>query len=87
MVAIQTKYLCPTNYRGARVKAWREGGPSKVYAWDHALDIVENHASAARQFAEHMKWAGDWVGGSTDCGWAFVCVSRGDGAFNVKGAK
>ena len=26
MIAIQTKYIGPTNYRGSRIVAWREGG-------------------------------------------------------------
>lgn len=51
--AITTKYLGPTNNRGARVKATAEAG-SIVVSWDHALDSFENHARAAHMFAE--KW-------------------------------
>lgn len=45
MQAIITKYIAPTNTRGGRVKATCERG-SLTVAWDHQLNIGENHRAA-----------------------------------------
>jgi hypothetical protein len=88
MVAIQTKYLGATNFKGARVKAWREHGPSLTLSWDHALNVEENHKVAAQAFAEKMGWEGRWVGGGLEHGWAFVNVdARYEIGFTVKAKK
>lgn len=43
-----TKYLGPTNTRGARVKARHEAtGKTATLAWDYALEARENHARVA----------------------------------------
>lgn len=46
MQAIQTKYLCPTNVRGSRYKAWCERGSITLSAND-ALNSDDNHKAAA----------------------------------------
>lgn len=79
MQAIQTRYLGPTNTRGARVKAFSEGFPRGVtVSWDHALDSEANHDVAARAFIRKLEWFGTWVrGGSTDRrGNVYVCLKR-----------
>lgn len=45
MQAIQTKFLGPTNTRGSRIKAtcWLT---SIIIAWDHSLNVEENHHAA-----------------------------------------
>jgi hypothetical protein len=43
--AITTKYLCPTNTRGARIKASCQSG-SRIGSWDDALSADENHVAA-----------------------------------------
>lgn len=53
--AIVTKYLGPTNTRGARVKATADAG-SVIIGWDHALNSDQNHTRAARKLAEHFGW-------------------------------
>jgi hypothetical protein len=45
MQAIQTKYLCPTNSSGARIKATCDRG-SMTVEWDHALNPEQNHRMA-----------------------------------------
>ncbi len=60
--AIVTKYLGPTNFRGARVKASAQAG-SVTISWDHGLGVDENHAAAAKAFAEKMDWYGRYVAG------------------------
>lgn len=42
-----TRFLCPTNYRGSRVKAISPSGESLTLTYDHALDGLDNHIAAA----------------------------------------
>src|SRR4051812_13534711 len=75
--AINTKFLGPTDSRGARVKATSQAG-SLTLAWDHALGASDNHAAAASALASKLRWAGQWIaGGMPDgCGNVFVCLRR-----------
>lgn len=70
--AIQTKFLGPTNTRGARVKAIADAGSITVQ-WDHRLGIFENHEAAAVALARRYGWPEDMVGGGLPGrGYAFV---------------
>lgn len=60
--AIVTKFLGPTNHRGARVKAMASAG-SVVVSWDYAEGIDANHARAAKALADKFGWGGSWAGG------------------------
>ncbi len=53
--AIVTKYLGPTNYRGARVKATAQAG-SITHSWDHAYSVSDNHRIAANLLMMKFKW-------------------------------
>lgn len=53
--AIQTRFLGPTDRRGARIKA-RAAAGSVILDWDHALDTFENHAAAALALASKYGW-------------------------------
>ncbi len=81
--AIETRYLGPTNHRGARVKATAQAG-SVTIAWDDALDTDENHDAAARKLASKLDWAGKWIGGGLPSGRGnvYVCVD-GLAAFDI----
>lgn len=70
--AISTKYLGPTNNRGARVVAKSASGHRHVMSWDHALNVPDNHAAAAQELAEKLAWVGKWHGGATADGYVFV---------------
>ncbi len=61
MKAITTKYAGATNTRGSRIIVKAEGGPSKSYAWDNALNIDENHIQAAKQYRDAWNWTGEMV--------------------------
>lgn len=54
---IETRYVKPTDTRGARINARTriDGMPFKLtFAWDHALDELDNHRRAARKLiVEH----------------------------------
>lgn len=75
--AIVTRFLGPTNHRGARVKATADAGTVTV-SWDYALGIAENHQAAATALLDKLGWTRDpWrrdlVGGSLPgSGYAFV---------------
>ena len=72
--AIVTKWLCPTNFRGSRVKATAEAG-SVTLSWNHALNPEANHAKAAAALADKFGWTGAWYQGATPgSGYCFVCV-------------
>jgi hypothetical protein len=55
MQAIVTKYLSPTNTRGALIKATAQAG-SIYLSWDYALDTSANHRAAAIALANKYKW-------------------------------
>jgi len=93
--AISTKFLGPTDSRGARVKAACEAG-SLTAPWDYSLGIEANHAHAARDLAMKLGWAGHWYGGGlSGAGFVFVMAAKGmsdfaiwnDGAGNLVASK
>lgn len=84
MQAVETKFLGPTDFRGARVKASAEAGTVTV-SWDYALDVDENHDAAARALIVKMGWEDrTWVRGTPpygrgnvyviDCEWTRVSM-------------
>jgi len=81
-VAIKTKFLGATNYRGSRVKAsvmynWgdHERG-SLTLNWDHAKDSEGNHAAAAEALAKLLEWDGEWhIADGGDC---YIWVRAGE---------
>lgn len=64
MKAIQTRYLGPTDNKGARIKVEAEGCGSIQRPYDDALSLEENHQAAMMAFALNLGWNYDWVGGS-----------------------
>ena len=61
MQAIQTRFICPTDTKPARIKAWCERGSLTVSA--NGLPAVSQHEAAARLLcekfaAEDVKWYG-----------------------------
>lgn len=87
MQAIETKYLPPTNHRGARIKASAQTG-SVTVPYDHALNYDENHIAAARALVKRFEWLGSWYSGGAVKGDTFVHVpSDGGPAFTVRAAR
>jgi hypothetical protein len=57
MIAIHTKYLSPTNSRGARIKAYTSDGRSVTIGYNYALDGVAVHHLAVIKFIqEHLRF-------------------------------
>ena len=74
--AITTKYLGPSNVRGARVKATCEAR-TIILPWNHALNVDDNHRAAARKLAELLEWNGTWYGGApAGNGYCFVLADE-----------
>lgn len=61
--AIVTKYIGPTNSRGARVKATAQAG-SVTVPWDYSLSVDDNHARTALRLADKFGWRGRWIAGA-----------------------
>ena len=73
MQSITTKYLGPSNTRGAKIKASSASGISVMVPYDHsAPSDVENHGQAAQALAKKLGWTGEMIGGSTKDGFVFV---------------
>jgi hypothetical protein len=72
--AIVTKFIGPSNVRGARVKATADAG-SITLSWDHALNHERNHKAAAMALASKYGWHGRYVGGGmpSNTGNVYVC--------------
>lgn len=73
MIAITTKYLSPTNSRGARIKAFTSNGHQLTIGYPYDLNSTEAHAKAAVNLARRMGWTyGKLVSGGTKDGYVFV---------------
>jgi len=82
--SIQTHYIGPRNVRGSRVKAKASGGLSLTLEWDDALDMTENHRTAAMALARKLNWPGRWyVGGAVGGGCVFVQDDGGPEGFTI----
>lgn len=57
MQAIATKYIGPTNHHGSRISVSADAG-RRIYSWDLALNVEENHTAAAERFARELRWIG-----------------------------
>jgi len=75
MQAIITRFLAPTNFRGARIKAIAEAGYA-ILSWDHAFSPEVNHCNAAKELCARFGWNGTYysggIHGTGDMVW--VCV-------------
>lgn len=80
MQAIETKFLGPTNTRGARIVARTANGQKITVPFDHASRTgIDAHAPAAYALARKMGWGGDWFGGTLENSYVFV-ASNYDGS-------
>jgi hypothetical protein len=76
MQYIKTKYLCPTDHKGSRIKATASGGQTLTIHYDHALNSDDLHAKAALELAARLGWSGEYAAGSGDDGHVFVPVTE-----------
>jgi hypothetical protein len=74
--AIRTRYLGPTDTKGARVVAETAGGLRLVWAWDYVLDAQRNHEHAVFALVRKLDWGPDtaWCIGSLSDGYVAVDI-------------
>ena len=75
MQAIQTKYLCPTNSRGARIKATCAAG-SITISYPYELSGQAVHRKAAEALVNKLGWIDPHYGGLLG-----GCLPNGDYCF------
>lgn len=98
--SITTKYLGPTNSKGARVKAIARktssfGSEMSATVPFNYEGTEQAHCAAAKACAEKLGWSGLWVGGSNlnEDGYVFVSLGNptgwgsmgSDGSIGVEG--
>ena len=84
MQSISTKYLSPTNTKGARIKATTSEGKSLTACFDYGVNEEKRHMDAAKLLCEKLGWTGTMQGGSTATGKVFVFVDSSL-RFKIKG--
>lgn len=57
--AIITKYIGPTNTKGARVKATNGDGIKTYVVWNHAKTTADNHKEAIATLRAKLGWMSD----------------------------
>ena len=75
MKAIETRYIGPTNFKGARIKADDGDGNTLTISYPYELSGEDVHRKAAEGLRDKMHWTGDLLGGSTKRGYVFVFTS------------
>ena len=75
MIAIEVKFLGPTNNKGSRYKAYTCNGQHLTKSANYSLNADENAESVAYELRDKAGWKGKLVGGGTVKGWTFVFVS------------
>jgi hypothetical protein len=75
MVAIETRYHGPTDYRGARITATANGNRVTV-SYPYELSGEDCHRVAAEALCAKMKWPWKLIGGGTNKGYVFVFADR-----------
>lgn len=76
MVAIETRYLGPTNTKGSRIVVTAGSGNRVIANCNSAISNEENHRRAADLLRRRLHWSGAMVGGSTKAGMAWVFVDN-----------
>lgn len=74
MIAIQTKYLGPTNFKGSRIKAFTSMGAQLTIGYPHELSGAACHVKAAVALAKEQGWTygGKLISGGVKGGYVFV---------------
>lgn len=72
MQSIITRFMGPTNTRGARIRAKASGGQRVISNYSHELLVAEEHDRAVKLLALRLKWGGRLVRGDIDRGYVYV---------------
>jgi hypothetical protein len=74
MIAIQTKFIAPTNTRGARIKAYTSSGFSATISYPHASGSESSHFEAVKEMIKKHQLDWDLSGmtfGGVENGYVF----------------
>lgn len=63
MKAIETKFIAPTDHKGARIRATDGCGNTVILPYPYDIDSGNAHCFAAKSLCEKMKWEGELVTG------------------------
>ena len=74
MKAIETRYVGPTNTRGARIIARDSDNNRVTISYPHELSGEAVHRKAAEALRDKMGWTGELISGGTKRGYCFVFV-------------
>jgi hypothetical protein len=83
MKAISTRYIGPTNTRGARLVASDGDGNRCTIPYPMNLSGAAVHASAALALCQKKAWSGELIAATTAEGYVFVWVN-GSERFTAK---
>lgn len=72
MKAIVTRYVGPTNHKGARIIAADGDGNKVIVSYPYHLSGEAVHRVAAEALCAKMGWTGNLIAGGTKAGYAFV---------------
>ena len=78
MKTIVTKYLCPSNFRGSRIKATDGDRNQVIIGYDDSINSEPNHAAACLALCRKMGWKGRLQGGRTKSGMVWTFIDRGN---------
>ena len=76
MQTSETKYLGPTNHKGARIKATASNGMAVTIPYPYEESDTGKHIQAVRKLAAKLKWTGSMVGGHTARGMVWVFTDK-----------
>jgi hypothetical protein len=77
MIAINTKYLPATDYKGSRIKAYTSNpGQTITISYPYEYDGEKAHRVAAQALMNKMEWPNEIIGGGTKEGYAWVMIPR-----------
>ena len=71
---ITTKFLGPTNNRGARIKA-SCAGESVTISYPYEVSGVDCHLRAVMELAKKVDFTGEMIIEGTDCGYMFISTA------------
>ena len=72
MQSIETRYLGPTNTKGARIVATATSGIKITRSMPIELEGEQAHASVAMELATQLNWRWHFLAGGTRAGYVFV---------------
>lgn len=78
MIAIETKFVGPTDFKGARIIATTCNGQRLVEPYNYGLSGSAPHRVVAERLATKMGWKGTLIGGGTKTGYVFVFADSDD---------